>query len=252
MNATTLTASTASGGAPTGPEPMRRAIVLGGLMAATSGAAVLGMPKLQVTSESQMPDLERLIPERFGRWGLDRNTVPLALSPEVAQMLNTIYDRTLARTFVSPQGDRIMLSIAYGANQSRALQLHKPEVCYSAQGFRIGDLRKADWNFGVVSIPTMHLVGVLGPRVEPVTYWMRIGDDIARGWYEQNVARLKYGTRGLIPDGVLFRISNISRNPAQGFAVQKQFMAELLPQLTPEAQRLFIGAASLRGGVAAG
>jgi EpsI family protein len=253
VNTTTMTAADGKvGPLPGEPERMRRALVLGGLMAATSGAAVVGMPKLQVTSESQMPDLERMIPERFGRWDLDRNTVPLALSPDVAQMLNTIYDRTLARTFVSPQGERIMLSIAYGANQSRALQLHKPEVCYSAQGFRIGDLRKADWNFGVVGIPTMHLIGVLGQRVEPVTYWMRIGDEIARGWYEQNVARLRYGARGLIPDGVLFRLSNISRDPIQAFEIQKRFMGELLPVLTPDAQRMFIGAASLRRGVAAG
>ena len=30
-----------------------------------------------------------------------------------------------------------MLSIAYGKNQSDALQLHKPEICYPAQGFTL-------------------------------------------------------------------------------------------------------------------
>jgi EpsI family protein len=253
MQASTLPAAAAAGADEPPVVPMRRAIVLGGVMAAASGATVLAMPKLQVTSESQMPDLERLVPQRFGHWDLDRNTVPLQVSPEVAQMLNTIYDRTLSRTFMNPRGERMMLSIAYGANQSRALQLHKPEVCYSAQGFRIGDLRKAEWQLRDVTIPTMHLVGVIGPRVEPVTYWMRIGDGIARGWYEQNVARLRYGARGLIPDGVLFRVSNISREPKLAFEQQREFIDELVQALSPEARKLLIGAdAMARSSAAAG
>lgn len=229
-----------------GPNPLtRRSLVLGGLMAATSVGAVLAKPKPQVTSESQMPDLEALLPEVFGRWTIDRTIVPLAVSPEVAQMLTTIYDRTVARTYVNERRERIMLSVAYGANQSRALQLHKPEVCYSAQGFRITAIEKGQWQLPGAVIPTMHLVGVLGPRVEPVTYWMRIGDDIARGWLEQNKVRLKYGTRGLIPDGVLFRVSNVSTQPKEAYELQRQFVEELVIAMNPTAREVFLGAVAL-------
>jgi len=229
-----------------GPNPLtRRSLVLGGLMAATSMGAVLATPKPQVTSESQMPDLEALLPEAFGHWTVDRSIVPLAVSPEVAQMLTTIYDRTVARTYVNERRERIMLSVAYGANQSRALQLHKPEVCYSAQGFRITAIEKGQWQLPGAVIPTMHLVGVLGPRVEPVTYWMRIGDDIARGWLEQNKVRLKYGTRGLIPDGVLFRVSNISGQPQEAYELQRQFVEELVVAMNPKAREVFLGAVAL-------
>ena len=220
----------------------RRALVLGGLMVATSVAAKLAMPTPQITADSQLPDLERLIPEAFSGWQIDRGIVPLTVSPEVAQMLGTLYDRTLSRTYVNPKGERIMLSIAYGANQSRALQLHKPEVCYSAQGFRLSGVEKGQWQVTGMSIPTMHLVGALGNRIEPVTYWMRIGDDIARGWFEQNRVRLKYGVRGTIPDGVLFRISNISSNPKAAYELQRQFVAQLVAVMTPEARNMFIGA----------
>lgn len=223
----------------------RRSLVLGGLMAATSVGAVLAKPKPQVTSESQMPDLEALLPEAFGRWTIDRTIVPLAVSPDVAQMLTTIYDRTVARTYVNERRERIMLSVAYGANQSRALQLHKPEVCYSAQGFRITAIEKGQWQLPGAVIPTMHLVGVLGPRVEPVTYWMRIGDDIARGWLEQNTVRLKYGTRGLIPDGVLFRVSNVSTQPKEAYELQRQFVEELVAAMNPKAREVFLGAVAL-------
>ena len=223
----------------------RRSIVIGGLMAATSVAAILAAPKPQVTSESQMPDLERLVPERFGIWTRDLNIVPIEVSPEVAESLSAIYDRTLSRTFVDDNGRRVMLSVAYGANQTRALQLHKPEVCYAAQGFRVSDIRLGKWQFNGITIPTMHLVASQGTRIEPVTYWMRIGDDIARGWFEQNKVRLKYGTRGQIPDGVLFRVSSISSDTNAAFELQREFARDLLAAMTPQARATFVGAIAL-------
>jgi EpsI family protein len=46
-------------------------------------------------------------------------------------------EANLLAQVINPQGYRIMLSIAYGKNQSDALQLHKPEICYPAQGFTL-------------------------------------------------------------------------------------------------------------------
>lgn len=221
--------------------PVRRSIVIGTAMVAVSVGATLAMPKPQVTSESQIPDVESLLPLQFGRWSVDRTIVPLAVSPDVEQMLATLYDRTVARTYVNDLGERVMLSVAYGANQSRALQLHKPEVCYVAQGFRLGNLRTGQWSAGGYTVPTMHMVASIGQRVEPVTYWLRIGDDIARGWFEQNKVRLKYGTRGLIPDGVLFRISSIGGDPVAAFELQRRFVDELVRQMSLPAKRLFLG-----------
>lgn len=225
--------------------PLRRSIVIGAAMALVSVGATLAMPKPQVTSESQIPNLELLLPSQFGRWSIDRTIVPLAVSPDVEQMLATLYDRTVARTYVNDVGERVMLSVAYGANQSRALQLHKPEVCYVAQGFRLADLRPGQWSAGGYTVPTMHMVTSIGARVEPVTYWLRIGDDIARGWFEQNKVRLKYGTRGLIPDGVLFRISSIGADPAAAFELQRRFVDEMVGQMSAPAKRLFLGDAVL-------
>lgn len=227
----------------------RRSFTLAGLMAATSGAAVLATPQPVITSEAQMPDLEKLVPAQFGHWALDRSIVPLEVSPEVAQTLSTIYDKTLSRTYVDKAGQRMMLSIAYGGNQSRALQLHKPEVCYAAQGFRVNAVHFGQWQFDGMEIPTLHLVGTQGSRIEPVTYWMRIGDGIARGWYEQNMARLRYGARGQIPDGVLFRVSSISANTEIAYGAQRGFVQELLSAMSPEARAVFVGATAMRKAV---
>lgn len=214
------------------------------LCALMSGAAILShaaMPKPIISSEDQIPNLEALVPERFGRWQIDRSIVPLEVAPDVAKTLSTIYDRTLSRTYVNESGQRIMLSLAYGANQSRALQLHKPEVCYAAQGFRIHSIEKTEIVVGGTNLPVMRMVAEQGGRVEPITYWMRIGDSVSRGWYEQNVARFQYGLRGFIPDGLLFRISNISTDAPSAYELQQQFMAELMPLLTAEGRHMMLG-----------
>ena len=229
--------------------PTRRAVMLGGVMLLTAAGATLAMPKPQVTSASQIPDVEGMLPKQFGHWVVDPNIIPLAVSPDLEQMLATLYDRTVARTYVDQKGQRIMVSVAYGANQSRALQLHKPEVCYAAQGFRIRDAHKGTWAAGGVNIPTMHLVGQMGPRIEPVTYWMRVGEDIARGWLEQNTVRLKYGTRGYIPDGVLFRLSSINPDSKAAFELQRQFVDEMMVAMTPEARTFFVGNTVMRAAV---
>ena len=134
-----------------------------------------------------------------------------------------------------------MLSLAYGANQSRALQLHKPEVCYAAQGFSVSGVLKSNVSIAGLSIPVMQLVGQQGARVEPITYWMRIGDDLARGWYEQNKVRVLYGLEGKIPDGILVRISNISKDMPQSYGLHARFVTDLYANMPAQARAVLIG-----------
>ena len=49
-----------------------------------------------------------------------------------------IYNQEVSRASCDKDGHVIMLMIAYGESQSDRLQLHHPEVCYTAQGFRVG------------------------------------------------------------------------------------------------------------------
>lgn len=225
--------------------PGRRNLVCGMISASLIGTALFAraaMPKPIIESAADIPSLEALIPTKFGGWSIDRNVVPLEVAPDVAKTLSTIYDKTLSRTYVNSSGQRIMLSLAYGANQSRALQLHKPEVCYVAQGFRINSLEKSDLTLNNVAVPVMRMVAEQGARVEPITYWMRIGDSVARGWYEQNMARFNYGLKGAIPDGLLFRISNISQDPVSSYELQDLFVRDLLLALDDAGRHMVLGA----------
>jgi hypothetical protein len=109
--------------------------VLGVAMALTSALTGALTPTVKLSQLQAQFSLERMIPTAFADWTVDASIVPLKPDPERQSVLEKIYDQTLSRTYVNKAGERVMLSIAYGGDQSRALQLHLPEVCYVAQGF---------------------------------------------------------------------------------------------------------------------
>jgi EpsI family protein len=129
-----------------------------------------------------------------------------------------------------------MLSIAYGADQTRDNQVHKPEVCYPAQGFELLGTQKDLTHTESGDVPVMRVLTRQGPRVEPVTYWIRVGDKVVRGALEQNMARLQFGLRGSLPDGLLFRVSTIEEDPALAYKLHDVFVGDLLKALTPQAR----------------
>lgn len=171
------------------------------------------------------------IPTEFDGWYVDDTIVPVQVSPEVQATLDKVYEKTLSKTYTNASGQRIMLSIAYGGDQSRALQAHKPETCYTAQGFVVKPLGNSFLQYQNRSISTRKLIATHGNRVEPITYWMRVGEYTVFGGLGQTFARIKYGLNGYVPDGLLFRVSSIGANSAEEFALQQKFIQQLLNSL---------------------
>ena len=75
-------------------------------------------------------------------WTLDRDAASFVRAADRAAAQTALYDQVLERTFLHPSGQRIMLSLAYLGAQSSDMQLHRPEVCYRAGGFRVGELQR--------------------------------------------------------------------------------------------------------------
>lgn len=197
-------------------------------MLAAAGIAVAVKPSDRMADTRPKIDLEVAIPKSFGDWKVDTSIVPIAPSPDVQALLDKIYSQTLARTYIDSKGRRVMLSIAYGGDQSRETQVHKPEVCYPAQGFQIESIAAGVLDAATSKIPVMRLIATKGPRVEPVTYWIAVGDTVVRGALEQNLARIKYGLTGTVPDGILVRVSTISRDTQRAYLHQQEFVSDLL------------------------
>lgn len=216
-------------------------ILLAGLMMAASVFAVVLRPTHKVADQGQKVNLETMVPTAFGDWKIDSTLVPIQVSPDVQAELNKIYNQTLARTYVNSRGERIMLSIAYGGDQSDSLSAHLPEGCYGGQGFAIQEKSRSDLSTLFGNIPVARLIATKGSRVEPITYWIVAAGTASGSSWDIKLAKLTYSLRGRVPDGMLVRISSISQDAKDAYALQSQFSEAMLSSLTIEDRRRMIG-----------
>ena len=214
-----------------------RSIILMVLMIAASGMAVALKPTKKIADLGPKVDLETLVPKSFGEWRQEIASVAQVVDPQQKEMLDKLYNQTLSRTYVNAQGYRIMLSMAYGGDQSDAMQLHKPEVCYPAQGFTLHDkhadtLQARDGNLPITRVSTS-----LGNRNEPITYWITIGDKVIKsGGIQKKLVEMSYGLSGKVPDGMLIRISSIDADKGRAYEMQDYFSNQMLEAIAPESR----------------
>lgn len=201
-------------------------------------------PTKHITTQGSKINLEEMIPKEFSGWKIDETVVPLQVSPDRVALLNKLYNQTLSRTYKNENGEIVMLSIAYGGDQSDAMQVHKPEVCYVAQGFQIESVEIDSLDTGYGLIPVKRLFAQMGQRYEPITYWITIGDTVAVNSLKWKLQQLKYGLTGNVPDGLLFRISSIGQKE-NAYALQNNFTQLLMKSLTPEDRKRLIGSSTL-------
>ena len=215
-------------------------------VAMISASALTGAltPTVKLAEQQGKFQLDTMIPTTFGDWQVDASIVPLQADPEQQELLEKIYDQTLSRTYVDREGQRVMLSIAYGGDQSRALQIHLPEVCYVAQGFDMLDSRHDTLDTGHGIVPVKRLVAKQNARNEPITYWITVGDKAIKSGIEQKMQRFAYGLSGKIPDGMLVRVSTIGPSSAAAYQVQDRFIKDMLGVVQGRDRIRLIGAAT--------
>ena len=215
-------------------------------MLVAAGLSLAMTPTRKVAEVGEKFDLTTLVPQSFGNWRVDSSVIPIEPSPDLKAVIEKLYQQTLSRSYVNSNGDKVMLSIAYGGDQSRSLAVHKPEVCYTAQGFLIvkEGLDEMVSRFG--AIPVKRLVAEMGSRTEPITYWITTGDRVTRDGFAWRLTQLRYGLTGAIPDGLLFRVSTISKDDRASYAVQDKFSNDLLTTLDVKDRGRLIGNLAVR------
>jgi EpsI family protein len=212
--------------------------LVGAAMLAAAGAAIALKP---ARPDTAAPDLEQVIPRSFGGWRIDPSMVPVAPAPDVQANLARVYSQIVNRAYVGAGGERVMLTLAYGGDQSDALKAHRQEVCYAAQGFEIRGVRHDALRLQGKEIQVTRMLAQRGTRSEPVTYWFTMGDRVVLGRLERLGVQLRFGLAGRIPDGMLVRVSSLSPDPAQAFGRHAAFVEELLGGMPGGGSRLLLG-----------
>jgi EpsI family protein len=219
--------------------PSRRDMIFGGLAAATAATAYARKPRtnLQLIGKDQ---LNAIVPPQIGAWR-ENDSGALVLPPP-DQLAQLLYDQQVARTYVADDKLPVMLLMAYGSSQGGMLQIHRPEVCYPAAGFTLSTTRELAWQWAPGrSIPVRRFSARSDTRVEHVLYWTRIGNDLPVSWVEQRVAVMRASLMGVIPDGLLVRLSAASEDAAQAEQMVEQFARTLLADISPQGRKQLIG-----------
>jgi EpsI family protein len=215
------------------------------------GAAVLAKvlePRELMARSSASLNLEQVIPRQFGTWKLLPEVSPVVpADPEgyVEPDPNSarIYSQEVGRSYTDGHGNIVMLLVAYGPVQNYRLKAHRPEICYTAQGFRVSEKTIAELSYrdDVRPIEMTRLTAEREARFEPISYWMRVGNDISNGVIDRQLIRLKYGLRGIVPDGALIRVSTIGLPKDASYKLQDQFIRDLLAAIPPNELKFFTG-----------
>lgn len=220
----------------------RRNLLLSALMLGSAATAVALKPKTVKLDPSQRVDYETVIPERFGSWVKLPANMGAIVNPQTEAELARLYSQIVTRMYRDTMtGKTIMLSLAYGEEQNKQSQVHLPEVCYPAQGFQLRRARNDELLLGELVVPIKRLEASLGARHEPITYWIRIGNRVVRGGFEQKLATILEGFGGRVTDGILFRVSSIEPDAQKAYRLQDEFVSQLLAAVPDRSRHLLIG-----------
>jgi EpsI family protein len=212
-------------------------------MLAAAGAAYALKPRHMVADDKPPMVLSKLVPAQLGEWQEDNSVSLVTVDPTVQAKLDALYTQTLNRAYINPQGDRILVSIAYGKNQnSQSTAAHRPEFCYGAQGFGIEKRGYGDIELKGRRLKTVQLLADKDSRIEPISYWVTLGEEAIVPGVDRKLAQLRFGLQGLIVDGMLVRISSLAPDKDNAdFKLHKRFLLDLEAALSADMKPRFFG-----------
>src|SRR5690242_16902484 len=147
------------------------------------GAAVMAQvltPHELMAKSSATLDLEKIIPQKVGGWtvapgvGLVTPSDPEGVDLDADK--GRVYSQEVGRAYTDGEGHVVMLMVAYGPVQNYRLKAHRPEICYTAAGFRVSEKFGGAISYGQDgrSVSVTRLVTQRETRLEPLSYWMRV------------------------------------------------------------------------------
>ena len=215
----------------------RRKVLIGLGLAAASGVALARQPQPN-RPRIETDDLIAQVPDEID--GFRFNTESGLILPPTDALSDRLYDNLVTRTYNRPDGAVVMLLIAYNNRQDGVLQIHRPEICYPAGGFELTETRDLDVPIaGTTALTGQTFMAQSDLRDEVVFYWTRIGSSFPRRWIEQRLAVAEANVQGIVPDGVLVRVSTFSDDPTVAEPLLASFVGDMYRR-SPEQLRTLL------------
>lgn len=227
---------------------VRKHYILFALMLLATFLGFALTPKLNYVEIEDAQKFINAIPKTFDDWKeVPSNQLQMDLVPKNGDERTTDnpYDDVLMRTYVNSKGQQVQLALAYGKSMRQEVKIHRPELCYYAQGFEVKSLLSND--FGIVSTNHQPIVGknmlaVNQNYQEAVSYWIRIGEMYSQSPWQTRFYIIKRGLVGDVVDGVLVRASVVltdGQTPEVSYKLNQQFLKALITH-TPKNSRMIL------------
>jgi EpsI family protein len=221
-------------------QPTRRAALLALSMVGAAAAA----QRLTPEDRSDEPlnfSIEAMVPLSFGDWRPDPSLRPVAMTTNADEAVYGIYDALLARTYVNGQGQRVMLSMGYSRQQGGVQKPHWQEICYRSQGYWVSDIERTEQTVAGREIPVTRMLAKHKSRSEPVTYWLTLGPHVVKDRWQRLGRLLALGVTGESAEGFLVRISSISTQPQEAYALHLAFAQAMLSAMPADQRQRLVG-----------
>lgn len=224
-----------------------RASSVAGMLLLFAAVAVVLRPSLNAAVPD--PDLEAHMPAAFGTWRLLPSPLQqVSVATKGVTSTDQPYDEVVSRTYINDRGDAVMLALAYGKNQRQEVKIHRPELCYPAQGYKVSSLRPVTFT-GITDTQTgkdvtgQRMVVQARNSMEVVSYWIRIGDTYSSSPWQVRWQIMKEGLQGRTTDGMLVRVSQRVRpgeDAAPHHALVESFARELVAAVPPQTRSYLV------------
>jgi EpsI family protein len=201
----------------------RRDFVVGATLAGASAVGYAAQPQV-VNPRVANRTFESWIPERIGPWSVQ--SISGVVLPPPDALADRLYDNLATRVYGGPGSVEVMMLIAYNFKQDGVLQLHRPEFCYPAGGYRLSSTLPVTLALGPGrEIPASAFTAVNATQTEQVLYFTRLGASFPRRWIDQRLSVLWANLHGEIPDGAMMRVSLLDADQSRALEILRGFLA---------------------------
>ena len=216
----------------------RREFLVGSMFLAAAGMTAARMPNRPLDYLGDHA-LDQVVPTSIGRWKFV-STSGLVV-PTEDQLALALYSQQLTRVYWDGVGAPIMLLIAAGNNQTGFLQVHRPEICYSAAGYQLGPIQPQPVAIGGGrQIMANKLLATREGQSEWLLYWTRVGTHIPASWARQRLAIAEDNLQRIIPDAMLIRASTIMPDGVGAERILAEFIQDMIAAVSPPLRRAFV------------